>query len=216
MAYHTVRVPLSFRSNLFRKFVEAAEGWRAVALARLGGSEGWRRKAKVGEIWGSPWAPFPFWEGGGVVVVFVFLPASVSEITSAVITLKPAGQEPHGVHQVSVMSIQAVRINTPFACLSHLGAYSRSKAFKRKGFFASLLFCYALSLFRLSLSLSFIHKESRDSRLYEDASVTFCPRWNDPKQQESLLTSGTANVICLDCDWTRVGPLSPDQPSSQI
>lgn len=49
MAYHTVRVPLSFRSNLFRKFVEAAEGWRSVALARLGGSEGWRRKAKVGE-----------------------------------------------------------------------------------------------------------------------------------------------------------------------
>lgn len=157
MAYHTVRVPLSFRSNLFRKFVEAAEGWRAVALARLGGSDGWRRKAKVGESGVLREHRFHLERGGGVVV-FVFLPASVSEITSAVIALKPAGREPHGVHQVSVMSIQAVRINTPFACLSHLGAYSRSKAFKRKGFFffASLLFCYALWLF-LSPSLSPLH-----------------------------------------------------------
>lgn len=96
------------------------------------------------------------WRGG--VVVFVFLPASVSKITSAVITLKPAGREPHGVHQVSVMSIQAVRINTPFACLSHLGEYSRSKAFKRKVFF----FCLALVLLRslafsVSVSLSQLH-----------------------------------------------------------
>lgn len=122
------------------------------------GRERWmEEEGEGGGIGGSPWAPFPFGEGGRVVV-FVFLPASVSEITSAVIALKPAGREPHGVHQVSVMSIQAVRINTPFACLSHLGAYSRSKAFKRKGFFffASLLFCYALWLF-LSPSLSPLH-----------------------------------------------------------
>lgn len=126
------------------------------------GRERWmEEEGEGGGIGGSPWAPFPFGEGGRVVV-FVFLPASVSEITSAVIALKPAGREPHGVHQVSVMSIQAVRINTPFACLSHLGAYSRSKAFKRKGFF---FFCLALVLLRslafsvsVSLSASFIRK----------------------------------------------------------
>lgn len=107
----------------------------------------------MGESGGFSVSTVSIWRGG--VVVFVFLPANVSEITSAVIALKPAGREPHGVHQVSVMSIQAVRINTPFACLSHLGAYSRSKAFKKKGFF-----CLALVLLRslaFSVSLSLLH-----------------------------------------------------------
>lgn len=76
MAYHTVRVPLSFRSNLFRKFVEAAEGWRAVALARLGGSDGWRRKAKVGESGVLREHRFHLERGGELLSLYFSLPVS--------------------------------------------------------------------------------------------------------------------------------------------
>lgn len=97
---------------------------------------------------------------GGLVAFVLSLSssaASVTRITSHVSALKFADWEPHGAHQVPVISTQlalyfstaetihAPNINRAFACLSHLRLCRRSKAFKGFSSFFPTLFTPPLS-----------------------------------------------------------------------